>query len=112
MLALTKGFRWSRKSKFRLAREGLLHAFKYAYRDRKAKKRTFRRLWEIQVAAGAKNLGLSYSKFIDLLHKNKIELDRKSLSTLAKNHPQIFEKIVEEVKSPKEEKEPKEKKTK
>ena len=76
-----------------------MHAWKYAYRDRKAKKREFRQLWQIQINAACRQLGISYSKFIAGLKKNKIELDRKILSELAKNHPEIFKKIVEKVKS-------------
>lgn len=98
LLKLTKGFRWSRKSKYRLAKEGLLHAFKYAYRDRRNKKRDFRQLWQIRINAAAKSLGLSYSKFIYLLKKKNIELDRKVLASLAEDHPKIFAKIVEEIK--------------
>ena len=99
LLKYTKGFRWGRKSKFRLAKEALLHAWKYAYRDRRTKKRDFRKLWQIQINAACRQFGISYSKFINLLKKNKIELDRKILATLAQNHPQIFKKIVEKVKS-------------
>ena len=98
LLKLAKGFHWSRKSKYRLAKEGLLHALKYAYRDRRNKKRDFRRLWQIRINAAVKSLGLSYSKFINLLKKKKIGLDRKVLAGLAKDHFKIFEKIVEEVK--------------
>jgi len=98
LLKLAKGFRWSRKSKYRLAKEALLHAFKYAFRDRKVKKREFRKLWQTQISAAVKSFGLSYSKFIHLLKEKKIELDRKVLATLAKDYPEIFEKIVERVK--------------
>jgi len=98
LLKLAKGFRWSRKSKYRLAKEALLHAFKYAFRDRKVKKREFRKLWQTQISAAVKSFGLSYSKFIHLLKEKKIELDRKVLATLAKDYPEIFEKIVEKVK--------------
>jgi len=99
LLKLAKGFRWSRKSKFRLAKEALLHAFKYAYRDRRTKKREFRRLWQIRINAASRNLGLSYSKFIHLLKQKNIQIDRKILALLAKDHPKIFEKVVEEAKS-------------
>jgi len=95
LLKHTKGFRWGRKSKYRLAKEALMHAFKYAYRDRKAKKREFRKLWQIQISAFSKKLGISYSRFIYGLKQRKIELDRKILAQLAQNHPKIFEKIAE-----------------
>lgn len=98
LLKYAKGFRWGRKTKYRAAKEALYHAWEYAYRDRKVKKRDFRRLWQIQINAACRQLGISYSKFIAGLKKNKIELDRKILSQLAKNQPEIFEKIVEKVK--------------
>ena len=99
LLKLAKGFRWGRKSKYRLAKEALLHAFKYAYRDRRTKKREFRKLWQIRINAAARSFGLSYSKFIYLLKRKKVKLDRKILATLAKDHPKIFEKIVEKIKA-------------
>jgi large subunit ribosomal protein L20 len=99
LLEYAKGFRWGRKSKYRAAKVALMHAWEYAYRDRKAKKREFRQLWQIQINAACRQQDLSYSKFIHGLKKNKIELDRKILSQLARNHPQIFEKIVEKTKS-------------
>jgi large subunit ribosomal protein L20 len=99
LLKYAKGFRWGRKSKYRLAKQALQKAWSYAYRDRKAKKRDFRKLWQIQINAACRQTGISYSKFIAGLKKNKIELDRKVLAQLVQNHPQIFEKIVEKVKS-------------
>lgn len=98
LLEQTKGFRWSRKSKYRLAKEGLLHAFKYAYRDRRTKKREARKLWQVKINAGVRLLGLTYSKFIHLLKQKNIELDRKVLATLVQEHPKIFEKIVKDLK--------------
>jgi large subunit ribosomal protein L20 len=98
LLKYTKGFRWGRKSRLRAAKEAILHAWSHAYRDRKRKKREFRRLWQIQINAACREHGLSYSKFIHGLKEKKIELDRKILAQLAQNHPEIFKKIVEEVK--------------
>lgn len=98
LLKHAKGFRWGRKSKYRLAKEALLHAWSYAYRDRKRKKRDFRRLWQIQISAACRQYGFSYSKFIAGLKKNKIELDRKILAQLAQNQPAIFSKIIEKIK--------------
>ncbi|MCD6500600.1 50S ribosomal protein L20 [bacterium] len=95
LLKRTKGFRWGRKTKYRAAKEALMHADKYAYRDRRTKKREWRKLWQIQIGAFSKKLGISYSKFIAGLKKNKIELDRKILSQLAQKHPEILKKIVE-----------------
>jgi len=98
LLKHTKGFRWGRRSRLRAAKEAILHAWSHSYRHRRTKKREFRRLWQIQINAGSRQYGLSYNKFIHGLKQKKIELDRKVLSELAKNHPKIFEKIVEEVK--------------
>lgn len=93
-----KGFRQARKSKFKSAKDALRHAWTYAYRDRKAKKRSFRGLWNIQINALARQNGITYSRLINGLKKNRIELDRKVLSQLANSHPEIFVKIVEEAK--------------
>ena len=93
-----KGYRWGRKSKVRAAKDALMHAWEYSYRDRKAKKREFRKLWEIQINAAARQQGLTYSKFTNGLKKNKIGLDRKVLSLIAQNNPEIFKKIVEKAK--------------
>lgn len=92
-----KGFRWQRKSNFRAAKDALKHAWTYAYRDRRAKKREFRQLWNVKINALCRENGTSYSKFIDFLKKNKIELDRKILSQLAENHSEVFNRIVSEI---------------
>lgn len=94
----TKGFRWRRKSTIRLGRVAVLKAGVHAYRDRKRKKREFRRLWQIRINAAVREQGLSYSRFIDLLKKAKINLDRKVLADLAMNHPKAFADIVAQVK--------------
>lgn len=99
VLKHTKGFRFGRKNKYVAAKEAMMHAWEYAYRDRKAKKRDFRRLWQIQINAACRNHGLSYSKFINGLKKNKIELDRKILSELARSKPEVFGKIIENAKA-------------
>ena len=98
ILKHTKGFRFGRKNKYVAAKEAMYHAWEYAYRDRKANKRNFRRLWQIQINAACRIHGLSYSKFINGLKKNKIEIDRKILSDLAQNKPAIFTKIIEQSK--------------
>ncbi len=98
VLKYTKGFRWGRKAKYRLAKDALLHAWKYAYRDRKTKKRTFRRSWQTSISAACRELGISYSKFIAGLKKNKISLNRKMLAELAQNYSEIFKKILEKIK--------------
>lgn len=93
-----KGFRWGRKSRVKLAKDALRHAQARAYGGRKRKKRDFRCLWQGQINAACRLHGTSYSKFIHGLKRNKIELDRKVLAELAKNHPQIFEKIIKKIK--------------
>ena len=98
-LKRAKGFRWGRKSKYRLAKEALQHAWQTSFRDRRAKKRDFRKLWQTQISASCKKQGIPYNKFMAGLKKNKIELNRKVLADLSKNHPQVFEKIVEKVKT-------------
>ena len=99
VLKHVKGFRWGRKSKYKLAKDALMHAWRYAYRDRKVKKRDFRKLWQVKINAFCRQHGMPYNKFIAELKKTKIELDRKILADLAQNHPQIFEKIIEKIKS-------------
>jgi len=96
VLKQVKGFQWGRKSKYRLAKDALFHAWTYTYRDRKNKKRAFRTLWQTQINAACRERGLSYSKFINFLKKNNIEIDRKILVQLAQKHPKVFEKIVEQ----------------
>ncbi len=98
LLENTKGFKWGRKSKFAQAKQAMQKAWTYAYRDRKKNKSNRRALWQININAAVRHFGLSYSKFIARLKKNKIELDRKVLAQLAKDQPEIFEKIVEKVK--------------
>ena len=99
ILKHAKGFTQARKSKFKAAKDALKHAWTYAYRDRKTKKRTFRNLWNLQINALARQNGITYSRLIDGLKKNKIELDRKVLSELANGYPEVFIKIVEEVRT-------------
>lgn len=99
ILKYTKGFRWGRKSKERAAKEALLHAWAHAFRGRKEKKREYRQLWNVKISAATKQNGMSYSKFIGALKKNKIELDRKILADLAQNEPKIFEQIVKKIAS-------------
>lgn len=98
VLKHTKGFRWGRKSKFALAKDALLHAWSYSYRDRRNKKRDIRRNWNVQINALSRQLGLPYNQLIHGLKEKHIDLDRKILSEMAKSNPEIFEKIVNEVK--------------
>ncbi len=101
ILKAAKGFKWSRKSKYRAAKEAVYHAWRNAFVGRKQKKRNMRRLWNIKINAGVRNESdnsLNYNKFINGLKKAHIELDRKVLAELAENHPEVFKKIVEMVK--------------
>ncbi|MBU1132337.1 50S ribosomal protein L20 [Patescibacteria group bacterium] len=98
ILKTTKGYRHGRKKLIKLARVAALKAGRYAYRDRKVKKRDFRRLWQIKINAAVRAFEMSYSQFIDKLIKKNIELDRKILADLAEHNPAIFAKIVETIK--------------
>jgi len=98
VLKQTKGFRWGRKKLIKVAKTAVLKAGAYAYRDRRAKKRSARALWQVQLNAAVREYGLSYSKFIAGLKKARIEMDRKVLAILAQKHPAVFAKIVEKVK--------------
>ena len=99
VLALAKGFRGRRGNVFRIAKEAVMKAGQYAYRDRRAKKREFRRLWIARINAGSRALGLTYSKFIAGIKKASIEIDRKVLADMAVNDPAAFASIVEKAKA-------------
>ena len=98
LLKLAKGFRWRRKSHYRAAKEAVMKAGKYAYRDRRAKKRTMRALWIIRLNNALRLHGLKYSTFINDMSKKDIQVDRKVLSFMAMENPEIFKKFVEKVK--------------
>jgi large subunit ribosomal protein L20 len=98
VLKMAKGFRWRRKSTFRAAKEALLKAGKYAYRDRRAKKRTRRQLWILQVNNASRLSGVAYKDLIKMMKDKKIEIDRKVLSQIAIEQPKVFEKLMEEIK--------------
>ncbi len=95
MLKLARGFRGSRKTLFTHAKETVERGWKYAYRDRKVRKRTFRRLWIARINAAARINGVSYSRLINGLKKAGIELDRKVLADLAIFDPQGFTSVAE-----------------
>ena len=99
VLALAKGFRGRRKNVYRIAKQAVMKAGQYAYRDRRAKKREFRRLWIARINAGTRALGLTYSKFIAGIKKASIEIDRKVLADMAVNDPAAFASIVEKAKA-------------
>ena len=94
----TKGFRHGRSTKERMAKDALLHAGSYAFAHRKDKKSHNRKLWNIKINAGARELGMSYSQLIGALHKKNILLDRKILSDFAEHHPETFAKVLAAVK--------------
>lgn len=94
-----KGFRGGRSTLWRTVRETLLRAWAFSQRDRRAKKRTFRRLWITRVNAAARARGMSYSHFIDGLKKANILLDRKQLSEIAIHDPKAFDTLVQEAAS-------------
>lgn len=98
VLKLAKGYWMTRHKQFKKAKEAVLHAGEYAFKGRKLRKRDFRQLWIIRVNAALRNLGTKYSTFIKKLKDNKIELDRKILSQLAVEQPEVFKKVVEKAK--------------
>jgi large subunit ribosomal protein L20 len=98
ILKAVKGQFGRRKNVWSVAKNAYEKGLSYAYRDRKAKKRTFRALWIARINAGTRQYGLSYSVFMDLLNKNNIEINRKVLADLAVNNPEAFKAIVDEVK--------------
>tara|TARA_R100001369_G_scaffold73759_1_gene102373 strand:+ start:1665 stop:2009 length:345 start_codon:yes stop_codon:yes gene_type:complete len=93
-----KGYFGRRKNVWTIAKNAVDKAMQYSYRDRRAKKRNFRSLWITRINAGARQHGMSYSKFMGQLKANDIELNRKVLADLAMNHPEAFKAIVEKVK--------------
>lgn len=95
LLKKVKGYRHARSKKERAAWEAYVHAGKYAFAHRRDKKNDFRTLWNIRINAAVRPHGLSYSRFIHLLKKKNIALDRKVLATLAKDHPEAFKRLVE-----------------
>ena len=98
VLKQTKGFRHGKSTKERQAKEALLHAGNYSFAHRKDKKSHNRKLWNIKINAGSRELGLSYSKLINALKKKGVLLDRKILADLAENHPTTFASVIEGLK--------------
>lgn len=92
------GFRTSRRHSIKLARQAMLKAGVYAYRDRKAKKGEFRSLWIVRINSALQNLGLGYNQFIHQLKTKQVEIDRKILAQLAHQQPKIFTALVEKTK--------------
>ncbi|MDD3345284.1 MAG: 50S ribosomal protein L20 [Candidatus Omnitrophica bacterium] len=98
VLKQAKGFWGDRSKQYQQAKRTLMHALKYAYRDRRNKKRQIRGLWITRINAACRQAGISYSAFINGLKKSKIGLDRKILADLAVKDNAAFNKIVETVK--------------
>jgi len=94
LLKLAKGFRGPRGNLYRIAREAVDRALNYAYRDRRARKRDFRRLWIARINAAARSNDMSYSRLISGLAKANIALDRKILSDIAINDPGSFTRLA------------------
>ncbi|MCE2706621.1 MAG: 50S ribosomal protein L20 [Proteobacteria bacterium] len=99
ILALAKGYRGRRSSVYRVAKEAVMKAGQYAYRDRRQRKRQFRSLWIARINAGCRELGFTYSRFINGLLKANVAVDRKVLSALAITDKLAFAKFVEIAKS-------------
>ncbi|MCZ8174433.1 MAG: 50S ribosomal protein L20 [Burkholderiaceae bacterium] len=99
ILALAKGFRGRRKNVFRIAKQAVMKAGQYAYRDRRTRKRVFRQLWIARINAASRELGVTYSRFMAGLKKAQIDIDRKVLSDMAIHDPAGFKSIVEKVKA-------------
>ncbi len=97
ILVLAKGFRGRRKNVFRIAKEAVMRAGQYAYRDRRTKKRVFRHLWIARINAATRSHGVTYSKFMAGLKKAGVGIDRKVLADMAVNDPAGFGTIVEKV---------------
>lgn len=94
MLKLAKGFRLKRSKLYRYASDAVDHGLKYAYRDRRAKKRTFRALWQIRINAAARAAGMTYSHFVEGLKAAKVVLDRKVIADLAATDAPAFAELV------------------
>ncbi|UOP05208.2 50S ribosomal protein L20 [Conchiformibius kuhniae] len=99
VIALAKGYRGRRKNVYRIAKQAVMKAGQYAYRDRRQRKRQFRQLWIARINAGARLHGLSYSKFMNGLKRAAIELDRKVLADLAVFDKAAFAQLVEKAKA-------------
>jgi large subunit ribosomal protein L20 len=98
-LTLSKGYRGRRSNVYRIAKEAVMKAGQYQYRDRRQKKREFRALWIARINAAVRELGMSYSVFMNGLKKASIDIDRKVLADLAVHDKTAFSKIAEQAKA-------------
>ena len=99
VLKLAKGYRGAKSKLYRTANQAVMKSLAYAYRDRKQKKRNFRQLWIARINAAARANGMSYSRFMNGLKNNGIEINRKMLSEIAIADPAAFTALVEKVKA-------------
>ena len=99
VLEQAKGYRGTKHSSYRRAKEQVQRSLKYAYRDRRMRKREFRKLWIVRINAGARENGLSYNQFMHGLKLAEIELDRKVLADMAVTDPASFASLVEQAKA-------------
>jgi large subunit ribosomal protein L20 len=99
IIDLAKGYRGRRGNVYRIAKQAVMKAGQYAYRDRRAKKRDFRSLWIVRINAAVRELDMSYSVFIAGLKKAAIDIDRKVLADLAVHDRPAFNKIAEQAKA-------------
>ncbi len=99
ILKQAKGYYGARSRQFKVAKQAVIKAGQYAYRDRRQRKRQFRNLWIIRINAAAREHGLSYSRFIAGLKKAAIEVDRKVLADLAMHEPAAFAVLAEQAKT-------------
>ena len=99
VLANAKGYRGARKNVYRVAKQAVMKAGQYAYRDRRQRKRQFRALWIVRINAAARLSGISYSQMMNGLSKAAVEIDRKVLSDMAVNDKSGFESLAERAKA-------------
>lgn len=99
VIAQAKGYRGRRNNVFKIAKQAVMKAGQYQYRDRRARKREFRALWIARINAGARELGMSYSAFMNGLRKAEIEIDRKVLADLAVHDKAAFTRIAEQARA-------------
>lgn len=99
VLEEAKGYRGTKNSSYKRAKEQVQHSLQYAYRDRRNRKREFRRLWIVRINAGARENGLSYNEFMHGLKLAEVELDRKMLAEMAVSDPDMFAALVQKARA-------------
>ncbi|ARC54702.1 50S ribosomal protein L20 [Candidatus Riesia sp. GBBU] len=99
ILKLSKGYYGARSRSYRVAKQSVIKSYQYSYRDRKKKKNFFRKLWIIRINASVRKHGITYSKFMNLLKKSSIKVNRKMLSEISISSKEVFNNLVEKVKN-------------